>query len=272
MKSKFFTPPFRRRREIFWWFPVVLAGVVGISACESRIIPPAYRAELPSLPPGWEEVLGSPQWRVEWINPDGKIKSRETGAASVSGLDIMVEWTTPVIAYPFWPERGILPGVFRPAGALFPFDAGNSRITLSWRGGIDAWVYLCMRDAGSAGDAGNRQPHYFDWPRFRLLMEDADIAEEVRLDPWLTDWQDLAVRTVQSGFDRRRIKPIKKQELPVTIPQSGVYLGTSPFQEPLFWEKDETVLLPVTEKVDTYVTAEGLLRCTTGAWLWIPRE
>jgi hypothetical protein len=184
----------------------------------------------------------------------------------------MVEWTTPIIAYPFWPERGILPGVFRPAGALFPFDAGNSRITLSWRGGIDAWVYLCLRDGGSAGDAGSRQPQYFDWPRFRFLLESSDIDEEVRLDPWLTDWQDVAARTVQSGFDRRRIKPVKTQELPVTIPQSGLYLGTSPFQEPLFWEKDATVLFPVTGKVDTYATTEGLLRCTTGAWLWIPRN
>jgi hypothetical protein len=272
MKPKYFNRSFRSRRERFLWFPVILAGIVGISSCENRIIPPAYQAELPSLPPGWEEILGPPRWRVEWINPDGTIKSRETDSSHISGLDIMVEWTTPVIAYPFWPEQGILPGVFRPAGALFPFDADNSRITLSWRGGVDAWVYLCLRDAGSAGDAGNRQPHYFDWPRFRLLMEGSDITEEVRLDPWLTDWQDVAARTVQSGFDRRRIKPVQKKELPVTIPQSGFYLGTSPFQEPLFWEKDETVLFLVTDKVDTYVTTGGLLRCTTGAWLWISRK
>jgi hypothetical protein len=184
----------------------------------------------------------------------------------------MVEWTTPVIAYPCWPELDIPAGVFRPAGALFPFDASNNRITLSWKGGLDAWVYLCLRDAGSASEDPNRQPHYFNWPRFRALMESEDIAEEVRLDPWLADWRDVAEQTAASGFDRRRIKPVKTEDLLVVIPQSGVYLGASPFQEPLFWEEEQFVLLPVTEGVDTYVTAQGLLRCTRGSWIWLPRE
>jgi hypothetical protein len=182
----------------------------------------------------------------------------------------MMEWTTPIIAYPFWPEQGIAPGIFRPAGALFPFDAKNSRISLSWRGGIDAWVYLCLRDAGE--DGSKRQPHYFDWPRFRALLESPDIDEDVRMDPWLTDWQDVARRTVQSGFNRQRIKPVPVENLPVIVPQSGFYLGTSPFREPLFLEKDETAFFPVTGNVDTYACAEGLLRCTKGTWLWIPHS
>jgi hypothetical protein len=209
---------------------------------------------------------------VEWITPEGNNKSLETDFSLVSGLDIMMEWTTPVIAYPFWPELGVPPGMFRPAGALFPFDAEDDRINLSWRGGLDAWVYLCLRDAETNGETGNRLPHYFNWPRFRLLMESSDIPEDVRLDPWLADWRDVAERTVQSGFDRRRIKAVKKEELLVAIPQSGLYLGTSPFQEPIFWEKDQLAPFPVTGGVDTYVTAQGILRCTQGSWLWIPRE
>ncbi|MDR2757811.1 MAG: hypothetical protein LBB78_00350 [Spirochaetaceae bacterium] len=271
MKSNFFRFSRKSRGEIYLFVFTLLTGLI-LGSCENRIIPSAYRAEFPPPPPEWENVLGPPWWRVEWINPDGQIEILETDASSVPGLDIMVEWTTPVIAYPYWPERGIAPGILRPAGALFPFDAEKNRISLSWRGGIDAWVYLCLRDAGGGGDAGNRQPHYFDWPRFRLLMESSDIDEEVRLDPWLTDWQDVAARTVQSGFDRRRIKPAPREDLPVTIPQSGLYLGTSPFREPRFLEKDETALFPVTGNVDTYVTAQGLLRCTKGVWLWIPGE
>ncbi|MDR2069465.1 MAG: hypothetical protein LBP71_06310 [Spirochaetaceae bacterium] len=271
MKPNFFKFSSRNHGELYLFFFVLLTGLT-LGACENRIIPSAYRAELPPPPLEWENILGPPRWRVEWINPDGQIKTLETDGSSIPGLDIMVEWTTPVIAYPFWPKRGIMPGILRPAGALFPFDADGSRISLSWRGGVDAWVYLCLRDAGGAGDAGNRQPHYFDWPRFRLLMESSDIDEEVRLDPWLTDWQDVASRTVQSGFDRRRIKPAARDELLVTIPQSGLYLGASPFQEPRFLEKDESALFQVTGKVDTYVTGHGLLRCTKGAWLWIPWE
>lgn len=252
-------------------FFTLLTGLT-LGSCENQLLPSDYQAELPPLPPEWENILGTPRWRVEWINPDGEIKALETNISTISGLDIMVEWTTPVIAYPFWPERDIAPGIFRPAGALFPFDAEKSRVPLSWRGGVDAWVYLCLRNARGADDVGNRQPHYFDWPRFRLLMESADISEEVRLDPWLTDWQDVAIRTVQSGFDRRRIKSAPREDLMVTIPQSGLYLGTSPFQAPRFLEKDETALFPVTGKVDTYATNQGLLRCTQGVWLWMPWE
>jgi hypothetical protein len=248
----------------------VLLGIFGMGSCENRIIPPDYRAELPPLPPAWENVLGPPHWRVEWVNAGGQTVVLETTASPLPGLDIMTEWTTPVIAYPFWPERGIAPGVFRPAGALFPLDVKSSRISLSWRGGVDAWMYLCLRDAGGAGN--QRQPHYFDWPRFRALMESSDIDEEVRLDPWRTDWRDVASRTVQSGFNRQRIKPAPRENLPVTIPQSGCYLEASPFREPLFLEKDETAVFSVTGNVDTYVTTEGVLRCTKGVWVWIPRE
>jgi hypothetical protein len=262
-------------RKIYLLLFTLLPGILTFGSCENRIIPSDYRVGLPPLPPEWENLLGPPQWRLEWINPDGEIKILEKDGSSLPELDIMVEWTTPVIAYPFWPGRGIAPGIFRPAGALFPFDVEKNRISLSWRGGVDAWVYLCLRDAGGVDGASgteNRQPHYFDWPRFRLLMESSDINEEVRRDPWLTDWRDVAVRTIQSGFDRRRIKPAPREELPVTIPQSGLYLGTSPFQEGRFLEKDETALFPVTGEVDTYVTAQGLLRCTQGVWLWIPRD
>ncbi|MFP3090390.1 hypothetical protein LQZ21_08695 [Treponema sp. TIM-1] len=269
MKSNFFKFLSRSRGKIHLFFFVFLMGLA-LGTCENRIIPSEYRVELPPLPPEWENILGSPRWQVEWINPDGRIKTLEADGSSIPELDIMMEWTTPVIAYPFWPDRGISPGILHPAGALFPFDAEESRIKLSWKGGVDAWVYLCLRDAGGADAPENRQPHYFDWPRFRLLMESSDIDEEVRLDPWLADWQDVAARTVQSGFDRRRIKPAPREDLPVSIPQSGLYLGMSPFQEPRFLEKDETVLFPVTGRVDTYVTAQGLLRCTQGAWLWIP--
>jgi hypothetical protein len=269
MKPNLFTLPLQGPRGFYCLLFAILLGVFGMGSCENRIIPRDYRAELPPLPPAWEKVLGPSSWRVEWINSEGQTHVLETDGAHISGLDIMVEWTTPVIAYPFWPERGIAPGIFRPAGALFPFDAQNNRISLSWRGGVDAWVYLCLRDAGEAGNT--RQPHYFDWPRFRTLMESSDIDEEVQLDPWLTDWRDVASRTVQSGFNRQRIKPAPRENLSVTIPQSGFYLGASPFREALFLEKDETVFFPVTGDVDTYVTTEGLLRCTKGVWLWMPR-
>ncbi|MDR0475627.1 MAG: hypothetical protein LBH43_18385 [Treponema sp.] len=37
-----------------------------------------------------------------------------------------------------------------------------------------------------------RIPWYFDWPRFRELMDSSDIPEEVRLDPWTADWKTIA--------------------------------------------------------------------------------
>jgi hypothetical protein len=258
----------------FLFFPLCVLGL-SLAACDTGAIPRSYSLELPSLPPAWEEVLGAAHWRLEWVNPQGTRETMRINGTGSAQIEVLSGWANPVMAFPYWPERGILPGTMRPAGGLFPFDAEGGGIRLSWRGGVAAWFYRALV---RAGDGGNRlrRPHYFDWPRFGELLEGrADglaLNDLILADPWLADWQTVALRTVKSGFDRRRIIPQATEALPVSLPHGGPWIGPSPFEEPVLGRTGETTLFQVTENVDTYISPAGILRCTRGAWIWRPWE
>ncbi|GHV82407.1 hypothetical protein AGMMS49991_09650 [Spirochaetia bacterium] len=254
---------------------------------------PAYRVIVPPLPEVWVELMGEPQWRLIWINRGGALRSAEGPAAALPEPDIGQEWPSPVLAYPFWP--GLPPGQMRPAGAVFPFDAEGNRIPLSWEAGVEAAFYLDLAAAaesagwGGAAAADNvtsadeataeavgpphplRHPRHFDWLRFRELLRGEDISPEIREDPWRADWRSIAIRTVQSGFDRRRIKPVEREPLKVTIPGGGPWIGSSPFAEVRHWEAGETAELEAAGTVEFYLSPQGLLRYRKGIWIWIKR-
>jgi hypothetical protein len=251
-----------------------------LTACDAGLCGSAYVLELPSLPPAWLEILGTPHWRFEWINPDGLREGYNAGPGESPEISLLAEWTVPVLASPYWPERGIVPGVMRPAGALFPYDAHEQRLSLSWQGGLEAWIYFEMASGNAAGKAPvlktPRQPHYFNWPLFREFLSGSGIAEELRRDPWLADWESIVSRILQSGFDKRRILPRLRENLRIPLPADGPlntpWIGTSPFAEPLFQEPGGELPLLVSEAVDTYFSAAGFLRCTRGVWAWVPWE
>jgi hypothetical protein len=248
----------------------------GNSPVESRFV-----LDFPALPPAWMELFGPPQWRVEWISPAGTRELRETGAPG-EGVEVNIPPidASPVLAWPFWPNRGqspgiaegISPGIFRPAGAIFPFDARGGRIALSWQGGVDAFFYHALLRAPdpASAKAGLRVPQNFDWPRFREAFLDTGISEGVRADPWIADLREIAAAVVQSGFDKRRFKPASREELEIPVPR-GPWIGTSPFASPLLFEDDLPVfsVRPGLEG-DTWYSAEGVLRCAGKTWVFHP--
>ncbi|MDR1277381.1 MAG: hypothetical protein LBK02_01375 [Treponema sp.] len=254
----------------------VLAGLL-LSGC--RLVDSVYSLELPDLPASWEDLLGPPQWRVEWISPGGKKESLTT----VKGLEISMPhtWASPVSAGPFWPDAGIRPGLFYPAGAIFPFDLSGNTLALSWRGGVDAVLYwelaaACAAQAADTDEASIRsallrQPRNFDWPRFRELLDDPSIPEEVRLDPWTVDWKTTAARIVLSGFDKRRIVPEAWEETPIPVP-AGSWIGLSPFAPPLVFDGDETPVFPIGSKTGSWFSPAGVLRCNTETWIFISKQ
>jgi len=260
------------------FFPVSCGGI--FPPGDSR-----YVLELPRLPCAWGAMLGEPHWRVEWFDGEGRKCSAVLSGAGVWEVSMPGTFANPVLALPFWPEKGIAPGVFRPAGAMFPFDVSGNRLILSWRGGVDANLFLelarSVNDLANGGlpATGNvdvRLPWNFNWPRFRRLFEDpaqsATLNAEVRCDPWLVNWPDVAARTVRSGFDRRRLVPESRTalEFPAGVGPgsgSGPWVGTSPFAEPLVF--DQAPVFPVRAAADTWVSAGGLLRANTDAWMWV---
>ncbi|MDR3123388.1 MAG: hypothetical protein LBU16_06370 [Treponema sp.] len=254
--------------------------LLALGGCGNPAIRGDYALEAPPLPEPWQELLGEARWRLIWIDQRGLPQTLETdGNASVSAA---VEWATAALAFPYWPGRGILPGEMRPAGAILPFDIRGGRLCLSWKAGVEAWFYrelAAARNAALAEDGGQgnvkaaldkRRPEYFDWPRFRSLMESDAMPAAVRNDPWSVDWRDVAARTIRSGFDRRRIVEQTAGELvaPKAALGGGPFAGPSPFVRPLLPEPGAGYRFPVTSRADTYVSAEGILRVSGKTWVY----
>lgn len=235
-----------------------------------------YTLQFPAIPPAWASLLGTPSWQVEWLNPAGEKKTTVVRDGKRPEISLPETWANPVTAWPHWPDKGIGPGIFKPAGALFPFDISGDSMALSWRGGVDAVLYWELAVAAVAADtaasraAVPRLPQNFNWPRFRdLFTEEGGINADVLGDPWLADWASIAAKIVQSGFDKRRLTPEARKELSVPA-GPGPWIGASPFSEPLLFEGQ--AVFPARETPDTWVSAEGLLRCTQKTWIFLPWE
>jgi hypothetical protein len=254
------------------WF-ICLTAV--LSSCDSGLILSRYALALPDLPPAWNVFAGPPHWKIEWIDPDGVPQMTEMRNDERIEISLPSAWASAVMAWPYWPELPVNPGFFKPAGALFPFDASGDTLELSWKGGVDAMLYRELGTASAASPAANtgvsRLPWYFNWPRFRELYDDPGVNAEFRADPWLADWPGIAARIWQSGFDKRRLVPYPRQKLEVPVGH-GPWIGTSPFAEPLLF--DSIPVFPVrtsetgSSSVDIWVSAEGILRCTATAYIF----
>ena len=249
---------------------IVLWAALALCGCgEPSPTDPRYSLQFPPLPPGWEALLGRPHWQVEWVGGDGRKQTTTIQGSGGVEVSLPQTWANPVSAVPFWPERGIAPGVFKPAGAIFPFDISGRTLALTWQGGVDAAFYWELANC-YYGDESNsertvpRMPQNFNWPRFRRLFSDGIANAQVIADPWLADWGSIAERTVRSGFDRRRLVPQARTSLQVPV-GPGPWIGTSPFAAPLYFEG--IPVFPVRAAVDTWVSAEGILHCNSEAWI-----
>jgi len=245
---------------------------VFLSGCGESLAGSRYTLKLPDIPQSWESVPGPPQWRLEWVNNEGKKETATTGE-NIIEVSLPQNSKSAVLAMPFWPEKGINPGVFKPAGAIFPFDLSGKTLKLSWQGGVEAVFFrelaaACATALGAGTSAAKRRPENFDWPRFRLLFCDPSVNAEILADPWLADWHSIAEKTVMSGFDKRRMVPEPRGTLKIPA-GPGPWTGTSPYASPLFYDDNITSAgFPVRQAADTWVSSEGLLRCNSETWIF----
>jgi hypothetical protein len=264
-----------------YFLALVLGAGLFLHGCGENLSDSQYTLELPELPAVWEAILGSPYWRIEWLNVSGRKESMTVRGNRGVEISLPPTWVSAVSAMPFWPDRELGPGIFRPAGAIFPFDVSGKNLVLSWQGGVDANLYWeFVKVAGEAGQesppdeaepveraAVSRLPWNFNWPRFRLLFDDPSLNAEIRADPWLADWSGIAAKIAQSGFDKRRLVPEARSDREIPV-NPGPWIGASPFADPLFFEA--VPVFPVRPTADTWVSAEGILRCNTETWILLP--
>jgi hypothetical protein len=240
-----------------------LAGT--ILSCGDNPLPDSYTVVLP--PGSWPEFLGEPRWRLEWYDPEGAIRSMDLDGKSAR-ISVLIQWPNPVIAWPHWPEKELFPGLFHPAGALYPFDVQDTAIVLSWRGGVDAAFYRELAEARSLPGADSRRdPRYFNWPRFRSLVRE-EVPEALRTNPWLADWKGIAEKTVLSGFRKSMVREESRTVMGILIPHDGPWAGASPFAAPADWTAGQEVFLPLSSRPELFVCPGGLFFLSTGAQLW----
>lgn len=251
----------RKAAAVLLLWPLASCGEDGLKP----VMPQSYRLELPAIPASWLEVLGKASWYVEWVDADGDIRSAEAVPGASISASIMREWSTPVLAWPYWPDKGIKYGTMKPAGAIFPLDADGGSLKLSWLGGVEA--SFSWELAGLASE--KRLPHQFNWPRFRELLSSEQLAEDVRLDPWLADWKSIAAKTAASGFDSRRITAQTRSSVFIDVPADGPWVGVSPFMKSEDWAMGESAVLQIGEQAESYFSPSGVLRCSPSAWMWI---
>jgi hypothetical protein len=271
-------------RETAW--PYLLFAGILLASCAEPVIAPAYRVSFPEPPAVWTEILGPPSWELFWVDNRGILQSVRRPKDAELRVDLAQERATPLLARPFWPavlsagsqtDGQIQSGVMKSAGAIFPFDADGGVIRLSWEGGISAEFYLAMAQArltlenGAAGalpSGDKRRPEWFDWPRFALLLGSDEIPGEVRADPWLVDWDAAAAKTVESGWDSRRIRAAGRVPLAVIIPADGPWFGTSPFAPAHSWKAGDRVELPAREIPELLLSPAGYLKYTKSDYIW----
>jgi len=249
---------------------ILILLCIALTACGNLSILSYYRPVLPELPPHWEEMLGEAHWQLEWLDENGFWKKVNLFPGSnLPDLPLIQEWSTPVIAWPYWPSRNLIPQMMMPAGGIFPWDAGGTGIHLSWRGGIDAvfWKELSIAERNSPASF-TRLPWYIDWPRFRELLLNGNISERVRENPWLIDWKDFAQRTADSGFYSSRLNPSPPNNL--SIPGlGGLWINSSPFAEPVRVALEGSLIIPLSPVPETWVSSYGILRVQNMDWVYI---
>jgi len=224
---------------------------------------PRYVLEFPQAPEPWVSLLGEPHWRVEWLDPDGRRQTADVLPGYGLEVELPATWTNPVAAWPYWPGLSLFEGLFMPAGALFPFDAGGNRLYLSWRAGPDAVFY---NELSSVRDSA-KNPANFDWLRFRELFQSESLNKEVIQDPWLVDWRSVAEKTAGANFDRRRLVPQTASSVKIPV-SAGPWYGASPFASPLTFAEGEPPSFPVRPGLNVWVCREGILRVNGKTWIF----
>jgi hypothetical protein len=240
-----------------------------------------YVLKLPDTPEAWILLLGEPCWQIEWFDTNGYKKTAVIYRDSKKTMEIElpVTLTNPVTAWPYWPEHNLIIGLFKPAGALFPYDTKNGSLYLSWEAGVDAVFYTELSNSAGVLYTSDKNytkiPANFDWIRFRELFKGETLNKAVRENPWLVNWRSVAEKTISGNFDTRRLVPEETSLMPIpaylpaqTENWSDFWYGASPFETPLFFNEYENPAFRVHSGINVWISKSGILRVNGNSWVF----
>jgi hypothetical protein len=251
-----------------FWIRQLFSAVfcAGLMAC-GGIADRSYRLDLPELPPAWQTILGDAHWSVEWIDGAGIPRTAELSPYQNFAITVVNDASSPVLAYPYWPERQLKSGDMKPAGALFPWDVHGGNITLSWWGGVDAVFWSGL----SRAENPKREAISFNWKRWREAWTDGSFPPAAVHDPWLCDWESIAAKIAASGFDKRRIIVMNYPRLVLSGEiWQGVWYGPSPFDTGTSATSGEPLSLPLVPPSAAAFSSTGLVRYSSAGFLRFP--
>jgi hypothetical protein len=250
------------------WSRLFFAAVftVGLTAC-GGIVDRSYFLVFPELPPAWQAVLGDAHWSLEWIDNAGVLQTALPPSSAGFTVTVVNDASSPILAYPYWPEHQIQLGDMKPAGALFPWDVRGEAITLSWQGGVDAVLWRAL----SRADNAKREAVSFNWKRWREAWNDGSFPSAAVFDPWLCDWESIAAKMAASGFDKRRVVAMNYPRLVLSGEAwEGMWYGSSPFDRGTSVRSGEYLSLPLVPPVAIAFSDRGLIRYSNAGVLLFP--
>lgn len=248
------------------WLKIIVLSNVFLS-CSLVLETFEVKISFPELPPAWMETLGQPEWSLVWFDAGGNLQTKSHLSSPIS-IEIAPYRSSPVLAYPSWPHFPLATGLFKPAGAIYPFAYDDDSLTLSWRGGIASYYFIALARFG--GDS-RTAPEYFDWPRFLCLLDSPSLSPGVTENPWLVDWDTVAQKTRASGFDSRRLVSRPTSPLRISLPAEGPWFSSSPFVAGHLWEAHSWQELEGHREGDIFACPSGSLRYSDSEYAWFPR-
>ncbi len=252
---------FMNIKALLWFLG---AAVLLTLSCEWPLGARERSVFFPSSPAAWTRLYGRPVWSVRWRDTEGK-EERLDGVTESIPLTIHVDFCSRILAYPYWPLAGIPPGLARPAGALMLWADRARGIELSWEGGVEAIFYDELRLAG-----GEAAAQCFNWPRFRASLASSEIEDELNGDPWTVDWRTVALKSVTSGFDLRRLRPRKTSPISCLIALEGPWAYDSPFKNAPIVLPGANIDLYASEAPATLFGPRAFLRYSSDTAIWFP--
>ncbi len=205
---------------IFLCFPVLFACSLG-SHVEQ------YSLKLPEIGNLAEQVWGPITWKLDIISAEGRRQEIIDGGGEHI-IVIAASTSTVFFARPHSAGAVQGPSLSLPAGGIYPSSLQGGKIVLDWPGGILAQLFVEMT---AREHKDGRRAKDFNWPRFHSLLEEGIGDNSLPEDLWAVDWGLFAQKTLDSGFDRRRIKAeAKTWSLNIgAAGDAGPWLSDSPF-------------------------------------------